>query len=164
VTIAGDIAIPLAVGILVSGVLSGVFDEGQFAELGSGLTAKLLVVLVALPMYVCNMSSLPVAASMVVAGLSPGTVFVFLMAGPATNAATFTTVAKIIGKREAVVYVASALVLAIGMGSLLEVVQPMLPPIEAVCLHGEGVPLWRDLCSLALAGILVNGKIQRARS
>lgn len=163
VTLAGDIAVPLAVGVLISGVLSAFFDPGQFADFGGGFTAKLLVVVVALPMYVCNMSSLPVAASMLVAGLSPGTVFVFLMAGPATNAATFTTVANLIGKREAVAYVASALVLAVSMGSLLDVVQPMLPPIEAVCLHGESVPLWRDLSSIVLAGILFNGKFRRMR-
>ena len=163
VTIAGDIAVSLSVGILISGVISGLLPEQYFVALGSGLGAKLLVVLLATPLYVCDIASLPVAAAMLGAGMSPGTVFVFLMAGPATNAATFTTVNKLLGGRETIVYLAGALLLALTMGTLLDVIAPVLPPIEAVCLHGEAIPLWRTLSSVALILVLVHGKWRRAR-
>ncbi|MCC5849501.1 MAG: permease [Verrucomicrobia bacterium] len=163
VTIAGDIAIPLTGGILIAGVISGLVDENQLAMFGNGFLTKLLIVAVATPMYVCDIASLPVAAAMLAGGLSPGTVFVFLMAGPATNAATFTTISKLIGKKEAVVYLICALFLAMSMGYLLDSLAPVLPPIEAAHCHGEAVPRWRALSAIALIAVLVNGKIQRKR-
>jgi len=164
VTIAGDIAVPLAVGVLASGVLSAFVDPQQFAEIGDGFVAKLLVVAAATPLYVCAVASVPVGASMLVAGLSPGTVFVFLMAGPATNAATFTTISRILGRREAVVYLLSAVVLAVAMGYLLDALVPVLPDIEAVCPHEHSEDaLWRTAMAVILIGVLVNGKLIRTR-
>ena len=95
------IAAPLLIGIGCAGLLSAFVDPHQFAALGSGWSAKWIVVAVAVPLYVCATASLPIAVSLLVAGLSPGTVFVFLMAGPATNAATFTTLSSLLGKKEA---------------------------------------------------------------
>ncbi len=164
VTIAGDIAVPLAGGVLISGVITGLVDENQLSMYGDGILTKLLIVAVATPMYVCDIASLPVAAAMLASGLSPGTVFVFLMAGPATNAATFTTVSKLIGKNEAVVYLVCALGLAISMGVLLDELSPVLPPIEAVHSHGESISLWETMSAIALIAVLVNGKIQRMRT
>jgi uncharacterized membrane protein YraQ (UPF0718 family) len=162
VTIAGDIAVPLAFGVLASGIISGLVDENQFAVYGSGWAAKLAVVAVATPLYVCDTASLPVAASMLAAGLSPGTVFVFLMAGPATNAATYLTVGKLLGRREMFAYLGGAIVLALAMGFLLDAVAPVLPPIEAACLHGEETPLWRGAAAVILAAVLIHGKLRRS--
>lgn len=164
VTLAGDIAVPLLVGVLISGVIGGLVNEQQFAEFGSGFGAKVLVVLIATPLYVCATSSLPIAASMLTAGLSPGTAFVFLMAGPATNAATFTTIGKLIGRKEAVVYLSLVLLLALMAGTVLDWARPVLPAIEPVCLHGETVPLWRALSAVALLAVLGFGKWQRMRA
>lgn len=163
ITIAGDIAVPLAFGILASGVISGLLDPGQFAEFGDGIWAKLGVVAIATPLYVCDIASLPVAASMLAAGLSPGTVFVFLMAGPATNAATYMTIGKILGKREMVTYLACAILLALAMGYLLEAVAPILPPIEPAHAHHEKASNWEALSALLLVLVLIHGKIQRSR-
>ncbi len=164
VTIAGDIAVPLAFGILASGVISGLVDPDQFSAYGSGLWAKLAVIAIATPLYVCDIASLPVAASMLAAGLSPGTVVVFLMAGPATNAATYLTLGKILGKKEMFTYLGCAIVLSLVMGFLLDRIAPVLPPIEAACLHGESVPLWKSLSALLLIGVLIHGKYRRSKS
>lgn len=164
VTIAGDIAIPLGFGILASGVISGLVDPDQFSAYGSGIWAKLAVIAIATPLYVCDIASLPVAASMLAAGLSPGTVLVFLIAGPATNAATYLTIGKILGKKEMFAYLGCAVVLALVMGFLLDGVAPVLPPIQAACLHGEAAPLWRIAAGVALVVVLVNGKVRRSRS
>jgi uncharacterized protein len=165
VTVAGDIAVPLGFGILLAGLLSAFVDPQSFSELGDGLTAKLLVVAAATPLYVCATASLPIGASMLVAGLSPGTVFVFLMAGPATNAATFTTISKLIGRREAVTYLACAILLALGMGFLLDALTPWLPEISASHLHNhESHTWWQPVAALLLIWVLVNGKILRNHS
>ncbi len=160
VVIAGDIAIPLSVGVLLAGVISAVVDPNQFSSMGSGLTAKLLVVLAATPLYVCATASLPIAASLLLAGLSPGTVFVFLMAGPATNAATFTTISKLIGRKEALVYLGCALLLALGMGMLLDLLAPMLPILQGELQHDHDHEQgwFRVLSALGLIAVLVYGK------
>lgn len=164
VTIAGDIASPLAVGILISGVIYGLVEPSQFAAIGDEWWAKLGVLAVAIPLYVCDTASLPIAASMLVAGLSPGTVFVFLMAGPATNAATFTTISRLIGRREALTYLACAIALAFGMGFLLDMVEPILPEIKAASAHDhEGASPLRSFAAVALLGVLITGKALRER-
>jgi uncharacterized membrane protein YraQ (UPF0718 family) len=165
VTVAGDIAVPLGIGIVLAGVLSAFVDPHSFSDLGDGLVAKLVVVAAAAPLYVCATASLPIGASMLVAGLSPGTVFVFLMAGPATNAATFTTISKLIGRKEAVVYLLSAIFLALLMGYILDGLTPFLPEISAEELHDHPEhSLWQVLAAIGLVIALINGKIQRSRS
>jgi len=165
VTVAGDIAVPLGFGILLAGLLSAFVDPQSFAGLGDGLLAKLVVVAAATPLYVCATASLPIGASMLVAGLSPGTVFVFLMAGPATNAATFTTISTLIGRREAVVYLVCAILLAVGMGFVLDAIAPMLPEISAQELHQHADhSLWKSASAVILILVLVFGKIIRNRS
>lgn len=165
VTIAGDIAVPLSIGILMSGLLSAFVDPHSFADIGDGLMAKLIVVAAATPLYVCATASVPIGASMLVAGLSPGTVFVFLMAGPATNAATFTTITKLLGKREAMTYLVSAITLAVLMGYILDFLVPVLPEIKTAHVHDhEGGTLFSTVAAILLTGVLVMGKILRNRS
>lgn len=165
VTVAGDIAVPLGIGILLAGLLSTFVDPQSFSGLGDGLSAKLLVVAAATPLYVCATASLPIGASMLVAGLSPGTVFVFLMAGPATNAATFTTISKLIGRREAVTYLACAILLAVGMGFLLDALAPLLPEMRTPVVHAHaGHAWWQSLSAVVLILVLVSGKVLRDRN
>ncbi len=164
VTIAGDIAVPLALGIFLAGLIGVFVGESQFATMGSGFLAKLAVVAVATPLYVCATASIPIGATMLMAGLSPGTVFVFLMAGPATNAATFTTIARLVGKREALAYLACTLALAFGMGILLDLLAPALDlrmRVQAHCHAALGVG--HHVAAASLLGILAYGKYRRMR-
>jgi hypothetical protein len=64
------------------------------------------MLLVGIPLYMCASASTPIAAALVLKGLSPGAALVFLLAGPATNAATLTVVARFWGRRATVVYLA----------------------------------------------------------
>lgn len=52
--------------------------------------------------------------------MSPGTAFVFLLAGLATNAATITMVARFLGKRSAALYLGVISLCALGAGFLLD--------------------------------------------
>jgi len=78
----------------------------------------LLALAVAIPLYVCATASTPLAAALVLKGLSPGAALVFLLAGPATNAATLTVVARLLGRRAAAAYLASIVVASLGLGLL----------------------------------------------
>jgi copper chaperone CopZ len=71
------------------------------------------------PMYVCATASIPVAAAMVAKGVSPGAALVFLMTGPATNAATVGVLWRTMGRRAAALYVAVVAVSALASGMLL---------------------------------------------
>ena len=89
-----EIAKWLLIGVLIGGTISFFIPEGFFASfLGLGWVAYLVMFLIGTPMYVCATGSIPIAASMMLKGLSPGAAFVFLLSGPATN--TVTNIAKL---------------------------------------------------------------------
>ncbi|MFV0423148.1 SO_0444 family Cu/Zn efflux transporter [Oleidesulfovibrio sp.] len=112
-----DIGKWLMVGILLAAVITTIVPDTFFASyLGDGLMSMLVMLVLGLPLYVCATASTPVAAAMALKGLSPGAALVFLLAGPATNAATFTVVAKLMGKKVAAVYVASIAVCSVILG------------------------------------------------
>lgn len=103
-----DIGRWLLLGILIAGLLSWVLPDDFFARyLGSEFFSLLIMLGVGIPLYICASASTPVAAAMVLKGLSPGAALVFLLAGPATNAATITVVTRFWGRRAAVVYIAA---------------------------------------------------------
>jgi len=117
----GDISKWMMIGILLAGIISYAVPENLIKNyLGGGLTSMLVMLLVGIPLYICATASTPLAASLVAKGMSPGTAFVFLLAGPATNAATITMVARFLGKRSAVLYVGVISLCALGAGVLLD--------------------------------------------
>jgi hypothetical protein len=80
---------------------------------------SLLIMLgVGIPIYICASASTPVAAALVLKGLSPGAALVFLLAGPATNAATLTVVARYFGKQATLVYLTSIAICSLAFGWL----------------------------------------------
>ena len=55
-------------------------------------------------------------------GISPGAAFVFLFAGPATNAASLAVLSKTLGRKTVAVYLAVTAVSAVGFGLLLDAI------------------------------------------
>ena len=88
--------------------------------LGGGLLSILLMMAVGIPLYVCATASVPIAAGLIHMGASPGAALAFLIAGPATNAATITTIWKLLGRRTALLYLLTIAVSAVGCGLLLD--------------------------------------------
>jgi len=121
VTLPRDINRALIAGVLIAGVISAAIPDDFFAGLlGGGILSMLIMMAVGIPVYVCATASVPVAAALIAKGVSPGAALVFLMTGPATNAATIATVWKIMGRRVAVIYLATVAACAIGAGLLLD--------------------------------------------
>lgn len=71
-------------------------------------------------MYVCATGSIPIAAALMLKGLSPGCALVLLMAGPAANVASFFVVNQAFGRRATITYIASIVAGAIGFGLLVD--------------------------------------------
>ena len=112
-----DIGGWLMLGVLIAGIIS-YFVPVDFVGhyLGGEYSSLLIMLAIGIPLYMCASASTPIAAALVLKGLSPGAALVFLLAGPATNAATMTVVAKHLGKAATVVYVASIAVSSLTMG------------------------------------------------
>ncbi len=102
-----DIGGWLLLGVLIAGLVTTMVPDVFFAILFEYQAASLvLMLLVGIPLYMCASASTPIAAALVLKGLSPGAALVFLLAGPATNAATLTVVARFWGRKAALVYLA----------------------------------------------------------
>jgi uncharacterized membrane protein YraQ (UPF0718 family) len=106
----------LALGLLVAGAVVTFLSPTFLAEIGSGLIAKIVMFLIGIPMYICATASTPLAASLLLAGVSPGTVLVFLLAGPATNLGTLGILRREFGARILTVYLVSLAALTLGAG------------------------------------------------
>ncbi|MEM6259829.1 MAG: SO_0444 family Cu/Zn efflux transporter [Planctomycetota bacterium] len=115
-----DIAGWLAIGLVLAALMNTFIPPEAMSAWGSGLLAMLAVMLVGVPMYICATASTPVAASMLLAGVSPGTVLVFLLAGPATNLATIGIVRRELGWRSAVAYLIGVCGTAVMLGLLTD--------------------------------------------
>lgn len=111
----------MLIGIFFAGIISYAIPENLIQNyLGGGFNSMLVMLLVGIPLYICATASTPLAASLISKGMSPGTAFVFLLAGPATNAATITMVARFLGKRSAALYLGVISLCALGAGFLLD--------------------------------------------
>ncbi|KPK67864.1 hypothetical protein AMJ82_09695 [candidate division TA06 bacterium SM23_40] len=121
ITLPRDINKALIIGVLVAGAISALVPDDYFSWiLGGGIVSMLVMMAVGIPIYVCATASVPVAAALIAKGVSPGAALVFLMTGPATNAATVTTVWKIMGKRTAGIYLGTVAVSSVAAGLFLD--------------------------------------------
>lgn len=121
VSLPRDIARPMLLGLLVAGVISALVPADFFsAIIGTGIGAMFVMMLVGIPLYVCATASVPIAAAMIAKGISPGAALVFLMTGPATNAAAIATIWKVMGKRTTFIYLGVLAVSALCLGMLLD--------------------------------------------
>lgn len=121
VTLPRDIGKELLIGLLVAGVITALVPDDFFADvLGTGFLAMLVMMALGIPVYVCATASVPVAAALIMKGVTPGAAFVFLMTGPATNAASIITLRKLLGTRAAVIYLLTVAFTALAWGLLLD--------------------------------------------
>ncbi len=121
VTMPRDIGKAMLVGIVIAAVISAVIPDDFFAKyLGTGILAMVVMMFLGIPVYVCATASVPVAAALILKGLTPGAALVFLMTGPATNAASFAIIWKALGPRTAVTYLVTVAGCALLGGILLD--------------------------------------------
>jgi uncharacterized membrane protein YraQ (UPF0718 family) len=136
----------LVIGLVFAALVKTFVPITFLAEWGSGLPAMLVMLVIGIPMYVCATASTPIAAGLLLAGVSPGTAMVFLMAGPATNISTLGVIGKELGKRSLYAYLAGVGVITLLTGFMVDYLvglwgidvqgqiahsQDMVPPIIA---------------------------------
>lgn len=114
-TLLADIARPLFWGLLLGALITVAIPENLSEVLQNyAWLSYIIVIAIAIPMYVCATASLPIAAGLMLSGVSAGAAFVFLSAGPATNTVTIGVVKKMLGTKSLAIYLGS-----ITIGSIL---------------------------------------------
>ena len=161
-TLPRDIGKALLIG-LAAGALITVYVGGNdyFSQaVPPGPMQILVLMLVGIPLYICATASIPIAASLILAGVSPGAAFAMLMTGPATNAATIVTIWKVLGPRTCLIYLGTMMVSAFVGGMLLD----QLVSIGQVrmAMHHDWLSAWaRHASAIALIGVLGVGAFWR---
>ncbi len=114
VSLFDDIFIWVLLGILVAaGIQAWLPPELLNRILGGELRSMLVMVLIAVPLYVCNEASTPIAAVFMLQGVSPGAALVFLLCGPATNIGSLGVLYRLLGRRAVIVYLASIIIVSV---------------------------------------------------
>ena len=149
-----DIGRSLLFGVLIAGVISVVVPARALSDWGTGTLGMFVMLGAGIPIYVCATASVPIAAALIAKGVSPGAALVFLMSGPATNAATVTTLWKTLGKAATVIYLLAMAVCALAAGFLLDAILPgnWVPVLQA----GEAMSVmwWQHLAAIVLLIVL----------
>jgi len=157
-TLARDIAKPMLIGVFAAALIGALVPDDFFAEtLGTGLGAMLILMVAGIPMYVCATASVPIAVALIAKGVSPGAALVFLMTGPATNAAGFATLWGVLGRRSAMVYLGSVVVCALGAGLVVDKWFPDLGLEVQSYWREMSTPWWGHVAAVTLLFVLVHG-------
>jgi len=165
-----DISKWLVIGLVLAAIISALVPNDFIDVLKlSPILQMLLILVVSIPLYICATGTIPLAAVLLLKGISPGAAFVLLMAGPATNAATITMIAKVLGKKSLFAYLGTIIVGALSFGLLIDYVLPVewftrIANEHLAHNHGEHLMWWQILSGIILMALIINGYIQKRLS
>lgn len=149
-----DIAGWLALGLLIAGLMTSFVPADALADLSGGLPVMLIMLIVGIPMYICATASTPLATAFLLAGMSPGTVLVFLLAGPATNIATLGVVRREFGLGILVAYLTGITASSLAFGLLTDFIGGHIG-IDVPAQMAAGAELVSPWIAWVSAGLLV---------
>jgi uncharacterized membrane protein YraQ (UPF0718 family) len=159
-----EIGFWLVTGFLLTGLITALVPDDLIrTSLGTGPLALIALLLLGVPLYMCASASTPIAAALLLKGISPGAALVFLLAGPATNASSLVVITRFFGRRFVGIYLGSVVVTALAMGLLLDWLAQSLrwsiePSIMAVGAEEGG---WIYLGSAAVLTALLLASLLR---
>lgn len=149
-----DITKPFIIGIFIAGIITFFFpDDLTLWANDHRLLSMLLMLAAGIPMYVCATSSTPIAAALILKGLNPGAALVFLLAGPATNAATMTIVKNIFNTKALVIYLSMIALCSLAMGFCVDWIYDMTG-VQASAVIGQASEIVPKAVQIASAAIL----------
>ena len=146
-------------GFLVAGVINLWLPQDLTSKyLGGGFITMLFMLAAGIPTYICATASTPVAAALILKGVSPGGALVFLLAGPATNVASLTVLTKVLGRRGVVIYLGSIAIFAVLFGLATDWLYAFLGislQAKLVTSTSELLPAWLHLVLALFLAILM---------
>lgn len=153
----------LLVGMLFAAAVQTFVPAAWLAEWGRGPLAMVVMVLVGIPMYICASASTPIAAGLLMAGVSPGAVLVFMLAGPASNIAAVGMVHKELGRRALLAYLGTVSGISIAAGLVLDKLIAIFNwEISTSQAHQHSMlPEWLAVAALVLLSIAAIKPLRR---
>ncbi|MBU4275911.1 MAG: SO_0444 family Cu/Zn efflux transporter [Proteobacteria bacterium] len=152
-----DLAAWFWLGIVLAGVIAALVPaEFLTRYLGGGMGSMLIMLAVGIPLYICASASTPIAAALILKGVSPGAALVFLLAGPATNVTSLTVLVGVLGKRGTALYLVGIALGAVASGLLLDQFFALsgLSPLAVAGAAGEFLPDWLRQAGAAVLVLL----------
>ena len=154
-----DLAGWFLVGLLLAGLITTVIPAEMMTQyLGGGLTSMLVMLAVGIPLYICATASTPIAAVLILKGVSPGAALVFLLAGPATNVTSLTVLMGVLGRRATAIYLATIAISTVLFGLAVDQFYLFfgLSPKALVGQAAEVVPVWGQVAgAFTLLGLSI---------
>lgn len=166
-TITEDTWKSIFLGVIAGGIVSYLVPAEWVVKVSdNSLISMLLMCVVSVPLYICASSSVPVAAVLIMKGLSPGAAFVFLLAGPATNTATISVVANQLGVKTLFLYLFSIVFCSIGSGLIINYIFKIFDiaftaNVEKHMEHANN--LWGTIGSILLLLLVVSTVIYKRK-
>ena len=160
-----DLAPWFVFGMLLAGAIQALLPAKLLSShLGGGPVSMLIMLGAGIPLYICATASTPIAAALILKGVSPGAALVFLLAGPATNPASLSMLLGVLGKRATAVYLGAIAVVSVLLGLSLDAVYGTLG-ISARAVAGEAaelIPAWAQISGAAALLVLSVGPVVSA--
>lgn len=162
-----DIVVWLLIGLLLAAAIKTWVPTDFLTQWGDGLIAMLVMAFVGIPMYICATASTPIAVGFLAAGLSPGAILVFLMAGPATNISTMGMIRQEMGSKTLVLYLFSVISASVGFGYLLNYLvsafslESLIKTQSHLHEHGADAQVLYGLSACILAAAMVRLGVQK---
>ena len=157
--LSNDIAGWLTIGILLGALIDFLVPEHFFSG-QSIILSRIIILLVGIPLYICASASTPIAVSLMLKGLSPGSALLFLLVGPATNISNIAVLQKFIGKKGVVINVLSIAVVALLFSFLTDFLYMhffKLQLSENLISHNHSGAWWEVASALILIALLAKG-------
>ena len=167
VVLPSDILVPLLQGLSVAALIS-IFIPPDFIATyfsDSKYLVFILMLFISLPIYVCATASVPIAVALMAKGVSAGAVFVFLMAGPATNASSIAVVKKILGKKVMFLYLFLVATISVFFGIIFDLyLRAELPISLHHHSHDHGQNYFSTILAVSFILLMINAYFNKGRT
>jgi len=160
-----DIGKWLIIGVFLGGLITILIPKELFSQYFSFPIDFLIALVVGVPLYVCATGSIPIAASLIQKGFSPGAALVFLIVGPATNSITLYFIRGKLGKKPFYIYLISIVVIAPILGLIFNGIWSILGKApQLVTGGGRMLPYGAKLIAgIILFLLIANAVLRRNR-
>lgn len=166
-----EISTSLLIGLLFAALMGNLMNMGMpwdflrtFAS--DPVLSLFILLLAAIPLYVCPTASIPLALAFIFMGFTPGSILVFIYAGPATNMAAMSMILSKFRKRFFTIYLSSIVFVSLIVGYIVNLFSNFF--LQAVTItdlnmYTGFIPFSAKLLSAALLVILMVYGIYKAK-
>lgn len=153
----------LIVGILIAALIQQILPADFGKEyLGDKVYLQFIAVIaIAVPLYVCSNASVPIAATLLAKGFSPGAALLFLIVGPAISSVSITSMRSVLGGKAVLFAIFSISFWTLLAGIVVNCFDISFSFPENLCCHAEKTGIYPQLFAAMLALLIARALILR---